>query len=43
MRCVLIDQDITPTDRPLDSLDDGWETTVGINGDEETLLNVASR
>jgi len=40
MTRVLIDQDITPTDQLLDHLDDDWETTVGIDGDEEALLDV---
>ncbi|MFD1599996.1 NAD(P)-dependent oxidoreductase [Halobellus rarus] len=40
MTRVLIDQDITPTDRLLDYLDDDWEATVGIDGDEEALLEV---
>ncbi|QCC49191.1 NAD(P)-dependent oxidoreductase [Halobellus limi] len=40
MTRVLIDQDITPTDRLLDRLDDDWETTVGIDGDEDALLEV---
>lgn len=40
MTRALIDQDITPTDRLLDHLDDTWETTVGVDGDEDALLDV---
>ncbi len=34
---VIIDQDITPTGRLLEQLPDGWEATVGIEKDGETL------
>jgi phosphoglycerate dehydrogenase-like enzyme len=34
---AIVDQDITPTDRVIDGLGDGWEVSVGIDGDEETL------
>ncbi|MFA1611629.1 NAD(P)-dependent oxidoreductase [Halobellus rubicundus] len=37
MTRAIVDQDITPTERLLDHLDDSWEVTVGIDGDEETL------
>ncbi|WP_435183573.1 NAD(P)-dependent oxidoreductase [Halobellus sp. EA9] len=37
MTRAIVDQDITPTERLLDHLDDTWEVTVGIDGDEETL------
>ncbi|MGQ4556195.1 NAD(P)-dependent oxidoreductase [Halobellus sp. GM3] len=40
MTRVLVDQDITPTDRLLDGLDDSWDVTVGIEADEETLQTV---
>ncbi|WP_336023796.1 NAD(P)-dependent oxidoreductase [Halobellus salinisoli] len=42
MTRVLIDQDITPTDRLLDSLPDEWEPTVGVDGDEDALLDVVA-
>ncbi|WP_144905645.1 NAD(P)-dependent oxidoreductase [Halobellus captivus] len=42
MTRVLIDQDITPTDRLLESLPDDWEATVGVEGEEETLLDVVA-
>lgn len=34
---AIVDQDITPTDRLIDGLDDGWEVAVGIDGEESTL------
>ncbi|WP_049986093.1 NAD(P)-dependent oxidoreductase [Halobellus rufus] len=42
MTRVLIDQDITPTDRLLDSLPEEWEPTVGVDGDEDALLDVVA-
>jgi len=42
MTRVLIDQDITPTDRLLDALEDDWDTTVGVDGSEEALLDVVA-
>ncbi|WP_311170691.1 NAD(P)-dependent oxidoreductase [Halobellus ordinarius] len=37
MTRALVDQDITPTDRLLDQLDDAWDVTVGIDDDPATL------
>jgi phosphoglycerate dehydrogenase-like enzyme len=34
---AIVDQDIHPTDRLIDGLGDGWEVSVGIDGDESTL------
>lgn len=34
---AIVDQDITPTDRVLDRLDDSWNVTVGLDADESTL------
>ncbi|MFB6090075.1 MAG: NAD(P)-dependent oxidoreductase [Halobellus sp.] len=37
MTRAIVDQDITPTDRLLDHLDDDWEVTVGIDADEASV------
>ncbi|MXR20040.1 NAD(P)-dependent oxidoreductase [Halobacterium bonnevillei] len=39
MTHIAIDQDITPTERVLDSLPDAWEASVGIGSTEETAIS----